>query len=150
MNIIQSVKKTIEDILQPDPNVNKITFGDIDFIALEKTTNYPLVHFDITSVDVLDYTYNIGIQMFAFDVLDESPESDLDRANETSVRNDQLAVIVRLMSELKRGDITDGTMHLITDPSIALFTERFKDRVSGAEVEFTVEIPTKYNYCTIE
>jgi len=150
MNIIQSVKKTIEDILTPDPNVNKITFGDIDFIALEKTTNYPLVHFDVTSVDVLDYTYNIGIQMFAFDVLDESPKGDLDRANEMSVRNDQLAVIVRLMSELKRGDITDGTMHLITDPSIALFTERFKDRVSGAEVDFTVEIPTKYNYCTIE
>ena len=148
MNIIQSVKQRITDILEPDPNTNKITFGEIDFLALDKVTNYPLVHFDIDSVTPLDFSYNIDITLFAMDVLDESPEEDLDRANEISARNDQLAVIVRLLSELRRND-SDDDVHLLGEATINLFTERFKDRVSGAEVTFTVEIPSQYNYCTI-
>ena len=82
------------------------------------------------------------------DVLDESNEESLDRANEIYVRNDQLAVVVRLLSELRQTD-ADYDMHLIGEPTINMFTERFKDRVSGVEVSFTVEIPPSYNYCTL-
>ena len=83
------------------------------------------------------------------DIVDKSKEETVDifrgNDNEQDVLNTQLAVGLRLMEVLERGDFKQFQMR--GEPSFEPFTERFQNYMAGWAVTFTVVVPNTMLSC---
>jgi hypothetical protein len=137
----------IKDQLLADPNVNKVTRGEIADIDLDKQTMYPLSHILINNTSFSDNIITFNISVISMDIVDSSKEraSDLfdGNDNEADVLNSQLLVQNRLYQELKRGTIYTDQYQIVGDPSCEPFTDRFANKVAGWAM--TMDVITKNN-----
>ena len=143
------VTQKIRELLLQDVNVNTVTYGELDEVALNKFTTYPLAHFNVSGV-TRGKSNVYDIQLFLMDILDQSKDVDRDfirNNNLHDVLNTQEQVGMRLLELLVRGDLrTDGFM-LTGSPGFIPFIERFKNDVAGWEVTFQVEVPNDMDIC---
>jgi hypothetical protein len=83
------------------------------------------------------------------DLVDESKEDKFDTDsipyqgldNKHDVLNTQLAVINRLQSKLRRGDLNDDNYVLDTDATATMFEDRFENLMTGWALTLSISIP---------
>ena len=142
---------TIKTELEKDVFVNTVTYGDIFDIDLNKQTIYPLSHFIVNSGTYEGNVWRFNISLLCMDIVDFSKEDTTDEFkgnnNEHDVLNTQLAVINRLLEQLRRGDLRDTLYHLDGTPSVEPFTDRFEMGVAGWTVTFDVLIANDMTIC---
>jgi hypothetical protein len=129
--------------------VNTVTFGNIMDVDLSKQSIFPLSHINIQDAVFADHTITFSIQVIAMDLVDESkddrfannsvPYKGLD--NKHDVLNTQLAVINRLQSKLRRGDLNDDNYVLDTDATATMFEDRFENLMTGWALTLSISIP---------
>jgi hypothetical protein len=129
--------------------VNTVTFGNIMDVDLSKQSIFPLSHINIQDAVFADHTITFSIQVIAMDLVDESkedrfasnsvPYKGLD--NKHDVLNAQLAVINRLQSKLRRGDLNDDNYVLDTDATATMFEDRFENLMTGWALTLSISIP---------
>jgi hypothetical protein len=129
--------------------VNTVTFGNIMDVDLSKQSIFPLSHINIQDAVFGDHTITFSIQVIAMDLVDESkedrfasdsvPYQGLD--NKHDVLNTQLAVINRLQSKLRRGDLNDDNYVLDTDATATMFEDRFENLMTGWALTLSISIP---------
>jgi hypothetical protein len=129
--------------------VNTVTFGNIMDVDLSKQSIFPLSHINIQDAVFGDHTITFSIQVIAMDLVDESkedrfasnsvPYKGLD--NKHDVLNTQLAVINRLQSKLRRGDLNDDNYVLDTDATATMFEDRFENLMTGWALTLSISIP---------
>jgi len=145
-----NITQKIEDSLLEDAFVNTCTYGDIFKIDLTKQAIFPLSHFFIQSVSY-DKVLTFTISLLCMDIVDYSKADTTDEFigndNEQDVLNTQLAVIVRLLERMKRGDIFTEEYHLTGTPSIEPFTDSYDNLLAGWAVTFDVEIENTMTIC---
>jgi hypothetical protein len=145
------VTETIKTQLLADPNVNTVTFGNIQDIDLSKQTIFPLSHVIVNSVSFLDKRLNFNISVISMDVVNFSKDetSDLFRGNnnEQDILNTQLEVQNRLIQELKRGDLYTSQYQVVSDPNTEPFSDRFENEVAGWAVTFDVITNNDISIC---
>jgi hypothetical protein len=61
--------------------------------------------------------------------------------NKHDVLNTQLAVINRLQSKLRRGDLNDDNYVLDTDATATMFEDRFENLMTGWALTLSISIP---------
>jgi len=134
--------------LRNNPIVNTVTFGDISDIDLNKTTIFPLTHFFINNVTVVDQAMQVSISMLFTDVVDHSKNfnnNDFgnreDDTNLIDVYNTQLQIANALIQDLKRGDLYRDRYQLEGNPVLEPFNDRFEDELAGWTVDLTITIP---------
>jgi hypothetical protein len=148
MTTVYNILSTIKTFLRNNPIVNTVTFGDISDIDLNKTTIFPLTHFFINNVTVVDQAMQVSISMLFTDVVDHSKNfnnNDFgnreDDTNLIDVYNTQLQIANALIQDLKRGDLYRDRYQLEGNPVLEPFNDRFEDELAGWTVDLTITIP---------
>jgi hypothetical protein len=143
MTNVYDILEKIKDLLIADVDVNTVTTGDIADVALGKSTMYSLSHIMLNNVTDGGNSLIFNVSVIAMDVVDITKESITDKFlkndNEQDVLNTQLAVLVRMIEQLRRGDIRDLGYHLSGAPTYEPFRDRFEDKVAGWVATFNVE-----------
>lgn len=129
--------------------VNTVTFGNIMDVDLSKQSIFPLSHINIQDAVFGEHTITFSIQVIAMDLVDESKEDKFDTDsipyqgldNKHDVLNTQLAVINRLQSKLRRGDLNDDNYVLDTDATATMFEDRFENLMAGWALSLSISIP---------
>lgn len=148
MTTVYNILSTIKTFLRNNPIVNTVTFGDISDIDLNKTTIFPLTHFFINNVTVVDHAMQVSISMLFTDVVDHSKNfnnNDFgnreDDTNLIDVYNTQLQIANALIQDLKRGDLYRDTYQLEGNPVLEPFNDRFENELAGWTVDLTITVP---------
>ncbi len=129
--------------------VSTVTFGNIMDVDLSKQSIFPLSHINIQDAVFGEHTITFSIQVIAMDLVDESKEDRFDSDsipyqgldNKHDVLNTQLAVINRLQSKLRRGDLNDDNYVLDTDATATMFEDRFENLMTGWALTLSISIP---------
>ena len=129
--------------------VNTVTFGNIMDVDLSKQSIFPLSHINIQDAVFGEHTITFSIQVIAMDLVDESKEDKFETDsipyqgldNKHDVLNTQLAVINRLQSKLRRGDLNDDNYVLDTDATATMFEDRFENLMAGWALSLSISIP---------
>ena len=140
----------INTLLSADPFVNTVTEGDIFEVDLLKQTIFPLSHVMVNSGTVSSRVVQFNISIIFADIVDKTADITSDNFrgndNEQDVKNTQLAVALRFLAQLERGEDTKS-YQLTGNPSLEPFTERFENYLAGWVLTFDVDVPNTMTKC---
>ena len=150
MQAYYNVLEKIKDTLKLDDFVNTVTQGSIYSIDLKKKTIFPLSHIMVENASVTSNVLSFSVNVFCMDLVDKASELTADdfrgNDNEQDVLNTQLAVAVRLVALLERGEDT-GTYQIVGQPNLEPFTERFENYLAGWVLSFDIIVPNTMTVC---
>lgn len=146
-----NVTDKLKDALSAEPFVNTVSFGSIDDIDLDKQTIFPLSHIIVNNCSVSDRVLIFNISILAMDIVDESKEKVTDifvgNDNEQDVLNTQLAVLNRIITTLKRGDLYTDKYQVEGDVTCEPFVDRFENKLAGWTATFNVTVENDMTVC---
>jgi hypothetical protein len=149
MNGLYRVLEKIKEVLEADIDVNKVTYGDITQIDLDKQTIYPLSHVMLNTVVSNEQVLRFNISIIAMDIVDITKEEDdgYERSNEQDVLNTQLAVLNKAIQKMRIGNLYRDKFQVEGDVSIEPFTDRFENQVAGVVGTFDIIIENDVDVC---
>ena len=142
-NLYQILDELREFLIQSD-FTNKVTFGDISDVDLNKTTNFPLVHIVMNDVVIDENFIDFSLDIIACDILDQSKESVptdsfLGNDNLQDILNAQLKVVTDVTNFFRRNDFANSRFVTMTDTVRATpFLDRFENVLAGWESTITL------------
>ena len=146
-----SVTEKIKDTLAAEPFVNTVSFGGIDDVDLNKQNIFPLSHVMVNNVTVQEKTLLFNMSILSMDIVDISNDEteNIFRGNndEQDVLNTQLAILTRVASLLKRGDLYVDKYQLQGDMNCEPFVDRFENKLAGWTGTFEVVIQNDMTIC---
>lgn len=140
IGILQVVDK-IKAKLKEDIFCKTVSTGSIFNIALNKQDIYPISHIIINTFVDNGNAFNYNISVISMDLVND------DDSNEMYVMNTQSMVGVRLIEELKRGDLFTDLYQLNGSPNYEFFRDRFEDKVAGCTTTFDILVPNEMTVC---
>jgi len=78
------------------------------------------------------------------DIIDETKKNE---SNKNSIWNAQSALILRVLSSIRRGKLRGENWKLQDVQTAVFFTERFENNLAGVEQSFTVLVPNTMTIC---
>ncbi len=156
MRQVYTVIEKLKDRLDANKITNKVSFGDILQVDLDKTTIYPLAHITMGDVVFSDHIVIASVQLFCLDIVDKTNElssDDLFYGNDNlqDVLNTQLQVVNDVQQHLRRGDLFDDKLQLITDVTANPFLDNFENELAGWAVNISIELPnTEISICSTD
>ena len=146
-----TITDTIKDNLLLDVNVNTVTTGDITEIDLTKQTIFPLSHIIVNNVTAEETVLRFNLTVMSMDIVNENKEAESDifigNDNEQDILNSQLAVLNRIIIQLRRGSLHTEKYQLDGDPLCEPFYERFENRLAGWACTMDILIPNDVSRC---
>jgi hypothetical protein len=122
--------KFIKNAFLDEPFCNTVTEGSIFDVDLSKQTIFPLTHIMINNATHQGSTILFNVSILLIDLCQETDKID--------IWNNQLALGVRVMNLLNRGDLRNGEFELSGQPSFEPFTERFENDLAGWSLTFDI------------
>jgi len=153
MNNFYNLIDTIKSTVSASPFNNKVTFGDITDVDLNKLTSFPLSHIIVDSVEVLDRTIDFTVTVVVMDIVDVNKNEGFDddfygNDNVQDVLNAQLSVITTLIGLLKRLDLNNSNFTRITQSVTATpFLDRFENELAGWEASMVISTINDSSIC---
>ncbi len=154
MTSYYDILKELQTLYTADIDINAVTTGSLDEIALEKQTMYSLAHILVNNATTVNSTVQFNITVFVMDVVDENKENvtNLFKGNDNlhDVLNTTLATQVRIIEQIRRGDVTeDSKMLLQGNPTLEPFTDRFAvvGKVAGWSSTFDISVAHSMTIC---
>jgi len=142
--------ETIKNSLLDNIDVNTVTTGNLSNVNLQKQNIFPLSHIIINSVIDSEQTLSFSISILAMDIVSRSKLETTDifegNNNEQDVLNTQLAVLNKLIMNLRKGTLHKDKYQLVGDPSCEPFYDRFENELAGWTANIDIVI---YNDITI-
>jgi hypothetical protein len=133
--LIEFIKNAFLD----EPFCNTVTEGSIFDVDLSKQTIFPLTHIMINSATHQGNTILFNVSILLIDLCQETDKID--------IWNNQLALGVRVMNLLNRGDLRNGEFELSGQPSFEPFTERFENDLAGWSLTFDIVSKNDITIC---
>lgn len=149
MNQLYKILEKTREVLEADIDVNKVTYGDITQIDLDKQTIYPLSHVMLNNVTSNEQVLRFNISIIAMDIVDVTKDEDdkYERSNEQDVLNTQLAVVNKVIQKLRIGNLYRDKFQVEGDVSIEPFTDRFENQVAGVVATFDIMTDNDVDVC---
>lgn len=153
MRQVYNVLDKVKDKLKANGITNKVTFGDILEVDLDKTTIYPLAHISLGDVVFAPQIITATIQIFCLDIVDKTNElsdDDLFYGNDNlqDILNTQLQVVNDIQQELRRGSLFTDQLQISTDITASPFLDNFENQLAGWAATISIEIPnTEHTIC---
>lgn len=146
-----NITTKIRTKLESDPLAPTVTYGDIFDVDLSKQTIFPLCHLIVNGCTMEGTTLRFNISVIAMDVLDQvkqvATDNFIGNNNEQDIMNSTLAILVRLLEDLRRGDMRRDLYVLVGSPTFEPFTERFENDLAGWVATFDVDIVNDMTIC---
>jgi hypothetical protein len=140
----------LKNQLIQDPFVNTVTEGDIFEVDLAKQTIYPLSHIMVNQATREGHAIRFNVTVMCMDIVDKTKDETTDsfrgNDNEQDVLNTQLAVALRAVEVLDRGDLRESATldgEVVFEP----FTERFENYLAGWSATFDVLVRNTMTAC---
>lgn len=149
MTVFYDILDKIKTQLEADVNVNTVSFGMIDEVAIAKQDIYPYSHFDVENVTHEGSVLRFSISIVAMDIEDISPdEPDRFRGNTNrhDILNTQLAVLTRVIDVLRRGSDMNN-YQIDGNPSLEKFERRFEHGLTGWVCTMDIITPNTMTIC---
>lgn len=152
MNNLFQLTDAIKAELEGNALINSVSFGDLFDIELEKRDVYPMAHVGMSSARMGEGFLIVDISILFLDLVDEVKDPQTDKFygndNEHYVINNMLAAATKTVQELMRGDLyANGFQVDEEEVEIEFFSERFKDKLAGCGITFSVIIKNKLDLC---
>jgi hypothetical protein len=146
MRQVYTVIDKLRERLDANTTTNKVTFGDILEIDLDKTTIFPLAHITMGEVTFSEHIVTVSIQLFCLDIVDatnELTQEDLFYGNDNlqDVLNTQLQVANDIQQQLRRGELFDNDLQLLSDITASPFMDNFENQLAGWAVTINIQLP---------
>lgn len=146
MREIYQVTENLRNSIRSNGITNKITFGDIREVDLDKTTIYPLAHLMIGTSIFREDMIVIPIEVLFVDILDTTKtftDDDTFYGNDNlqDVLNTQFQAANLLQSSLRRGALYALLFRVTGDVTAQPFLDNFENNLAGWSASFNVEIP---------
>jgi hypothetical protein len=146
MRQVYTVIDKLRERLDANTTTNKVTFGDILEIDLDKTTIFPLAHITMGEVTFSEHIVTVSIQLFCLDIVDatnELTQDDLFYGNDNlqDVLNTQLQVANDIQQQLRRGELFDNDLQLVSDITASPFMDNFENQLAGWAVTINIQLP---------
>lgn len=139
--LIDLIKQLVED----NAFTNKITFGEMSDVDLNKDTTFPLLHIMLDQVIIQEKTMEYRLNLVAADIVDVIDE-DLGvddyygNDNTQDVMNTQLKVMTELVNALRKLDLVGTNFTRMQDePTATPFKDRFDNVIAGWEASVTLK-----------
>ena len=140
--LIDLIKKIIDN----NEFTNKITFGDLSDVDLNKETTFPLLHLMVDQVTIQPQTMEYRINVIAADIVDKM-QYDIDGVedfygndNVQDIMATQLKVTTMLVNALRQLDLVDNNFTRLQDEPVATpFKDRFENEIAGWETTITLK-----------
>jgi hypothetical protein len=135
----------LKQLIEENSFTNKITFGDISDIDLNKDTTFPLLHIMLEEAVIEEKTIDYRLNVIAADVVDIIDENlGVDdfygNDNTQDILNTQLRVVTELINALRKLDLVDNKYSRIEDAATATpFRDRFENEIAGWETSITIK-----------
>jgi len=142
--------ETIKNALLDNVDVHTVTTGNLSNVNLQKQDIFPLSHIIVNSVTDSEQTLSFNISILAMDIVSRSKLETTNifegNNNEQDVLNTQLAVLNKLIMDLRKGDLHRDKYQLQGDASLEPFYDRFENEMAGWTATIDIVI---YNDITI-
>lgn len=146
-----------------DTFTNKVVFGDIDDVDLNKVQMFPLTQFWMQNSTFNRRTIQFTLNFLFLDVVDDdntnikgglfdlskSGDSFFGNSNFIDVLNQQHSVATDFLVSLTdyRGELAEQKYVLIGEPSAEMLYEKFENKLAGWGVSVTIEVPNDTAIC---
>ena len=153
MNSFYNLIDTIKDKLEESDFNNKVTFGDITDVDLEKQTSFPLAHIIVDRATVSERTISFDVTLVCMDIVNVSKEEGYNKEfygndNIQDILNAQLGVITTLIANLRRLDLNNNNfLRIEQDVAAEPFLERFENELAGWESNMTITALNDSSIC---
>jgi hypothetical protein len=154
MNLIYATVDKIKDLLEVDPQVTTVTFGNLFDLDLNKQTLFPLSHIQLNNSTIEEKVIRLNFSIFLCDLVDvskDNPKNEEDpfrgNSNLQDVLNTQFTVANILANKLRRGTAYDEGYQLTGDPFLEPFYERFDNLLAGWALTIDVLVPNDVSIC---
>lgn len=152
MKQIYDLLDRLKNKLRENPNVFTVTYGDLTEINLNKSTFFPLAHFNVTNAIYNNNTIQFTIQFLAIDIVDYNKkiyDNDFFYGNDNlqDVYNTQLNVVSYVIEQFKRGELFDNKLQLVGSPTAQPFKDRFENELAGWGATIEVAMPNETSIC---
>jgi hypothetical protein len=146
MREIYQVTENLRNSIRRNGITNKITFGDILEVDLDKTTIYPLAHLSLGTSVFRDKIMIVTVNALFIDILDITKtftDDDTFYGNDNlqDVLNTQFTAVNILQSSLRRGALYELDNRVTGDVILEPFFDNFENQLAGWSASFDIEIP---------
>lgn len=135
----------LKQLIEENSFTNKITFGDISDVDLNKDTTFPLLHIMLEEAVIQEKTIDYRLNIIAADVVDIidqdlGVEDFYGNDNTQDILNTQLTVVTELINALRKLDLVANNYSRIEDAATATpFRDRFENEIAGWETSITLK-----------
>jgi hypothetical protein len=133
----------IKAIANGHSQINSFGEGDTWEIATSGTTNYPMFWAVTQGSEIKRGEIGYKFQFIIMDLVQTG------EGNERDVLSDTHQIMADVLAELKMGAYADIDLKFSDTFSLASFTEKFDDMVSGWTCDLTIWTPFNWNSCNI-
>jgi hypothetical protein len=152
MNNYYKITEDLRDALLQDGIINNVSQGDIFNVDINKPTIFPLAHIVVNSATQSESgnTNIFNVSVLLMDVCDiskaEAYDLFYDNDNEADIFNSQFEIGNRLISSLRRGDLSN-TYELNGNVNFEAFSDRFENKIVGWTLTFGIESANDMTIC---
>ena len=140
--MVYKIIEQIKEALLEEPFVNTVTEGDLFDVDLSKQTMFPLSHIMMNNATHQGNVIQFNITILMMDIMNQKDDD-----NKVDIWNTQLAVAIRIMDRLNRGDLRTDFWELTGNPTFEPFSERFENDLAGWAVTFDVVVRNDMSLC---
>ena len=135
-----------------EPNINTVRFGTLDEVDLNKTTLFPLAHFNISQIEYQGTTIDFVVDVMVLDIVDESKHYDgsfKGATNLQDVLNTQAMVLNKLIESFRggRGTLSEQQFVLNNKPIAEYVYDKFENELYGWGAKIKVSTPNDITIC---
>jgi hypothetical protein len=141
MNEFYDFHKRLSDYILTTGLVNKVTWGDIFDLDIEKRNEYALAHIMYQSITP-SISYNtVQVDIILADMVNDSFDNTLDVMNAMAVLG------TMLYKSFDGGDLYDFGYRIEAPPTMEVFKERNIMNLAGFSVSMSVTYPNNITRC---
>lgn len=140
--MVYKIIEQIKESLLEEPFINTVTEGDLFDVDLGKQTIFPLSHIMMNNATHQGNVIQFNITILMMDIMNQKDDD-----NKVDIWNTQLAVAIRIMDRLNRGDLRTDFWELTGNPTFEPFSERFENDLAGWAVTFDVVVRNDMSLC---
>mgnify|MGYP001253256402 FL=1 len=151
MNIFYKILDDFKTILNAEPQINTVSYGDIFDVDLTKQAIFPLAHITPGNATIDDRVITMDMSVILMDIVDISKEDVTDNFigidNEQDILNMQLAIAARFTAIIKKNDLYTNEYEIVGSVNCENFTERFENNMAGWTLTFSVQTKNDMTAC---
>jgi len=145
MRHIYEITDKVRNSISSNGITNRITFGDILQVDLDKTTMFPLAHITLGTATFSDDMVIIPLNVLFIDIVDVNKsltDDDIFYGNDNlqDVLNTQFQAANLLQAQLSRGNLFNQQLILVGDPTAEPFLDNFENELAGFSLSVDVSM----------